>query len=124
MVVYYSTFEVTTDDRAAFDEWFGGLVQECRSEDGCVFYEYSVSPERPSRGVLFGAFETMAQLEAHRVYPAHVEIVAFGAERGMSDVTVDRWVDGEHAYIHYAHMDEQCTGELLERVRERRLAAA
>jgi quinol monooxygenase YgiN len=120
MVVYYCTFRVVTDDRAAFDDWVVSLVRRCRTGHGCIAYEYSISPEHPERGILFGAFDSQENFDAHRVSSAHIEMRAFGEDRGMTDKLVDYWVNGVHQPAHRP----ESTSEVLELVRLRRLAEA
>jgi quinol monooxygenase YgiN len=117
VVVYYCSFDVVADDRAAFDAWFVERVRNCRSGPGCLVYEYSVSPERPGSGILFGAFDTRENFDRHRVSPNHIEMRAFTESRGMKNKWVDYWVDGEHRPTRRP----QSQPDVLELVRQRHL---
>jgi quinol monooxygenase YgiN len=117
--VFYLRFTVSAEDRAAFDEWLIPLVQECRRAPGCHTYEYCVNPEHPDGGIIFASFDSEEAYEAVRLGPAHIDMLAFGEERGMRDKIVDHFVDDEHRRVERPVY----TGELADRVRERQLAA-
>jgi quinol monooxygenase YgiN len=121
MVVYYCFFRVDRAyDRAAFDAWFTERVQVCRRGPGCLVYEYSVSPERPDGGILFGAFDTKENFDRHRTSPNHIEMRTFAEDHGLRDRLVDYFVDGVHQPTH----SPQPPDEVMELVRRRRLATA
>jgi quinol monooxygenase YgiN len=121
VVVYYCTFSVETDDRTDFDDWFLGLVQQCRRAPGCVAYEYSVSPEWPTRRCLFAAWESEEHFAEHRISPGHVEMLALGAGRGVTDVVVDYWFDGVHTTARDAEVSLRLPEAVHDLVRRRRL---
>ena len=52
--------------RGFFDEMQGGLQREVRAEDGCVQYDYYLSAEDGSAGVLLERWRDRAALDAHQ----------------------------------------------------------
>jgi quinol monooxygenase YgiN len=94
MLVNYVTFAVDTEDRAAFDSWYLRLVEAARQEDGCIVYDYLTDPSRPGRGITLAAWESEADLAAHRLHPSHIELMALGSTKwGMHDIKVHSWTE-------------------------------
>ena len=94
MLINYVTFEVDTDDREAFDEWYGRLAEDARQEEGCILYVYLKDPHRPTRGVTVAAWRSEEDIAAHRQHPSHIELVALGSSKwGMRDMTVHSFRD-------------------------------
>jgi quinol monooxygenase YgiN len=91
VIVAFVDFEVATDDRASFDQWFSERVELCRAQEGCIAYEYLVDPLRPTRGVLFEAWETQEAMDRHIVFPPHRELDVEGPSRGMHDTRLHAW---------------------------------
>ena len=58
MIVYYVSFEVDTDDRAGFDEWYRARTTEAKKEKGCLAFDYLLDPEQPGRGFMVEIWET------------------------------------------------------------------
>jgi quinol monooxygenase YgiN len=118
MIVVHCNFEATASDRAAFDEWFLRVVSECRTQQGCILYEYLLNPEQPTRGVLFSAWETPEHSAAHITYPAHVEMAALGTFKwGMRDLRVRHWSEDGYAETTYPTTDDSAGDELRALIR-------
>lgn len=94
MLVNYVSFRVETEDRAAFDAWYSGLVSKAQTEEGCLVYEYFTDPNDPDRGVTLAAWRGSEDLAAHRLHPSHIELVGLGSSKwGMRDFRVHSWTD-------------------------------
>ncbi len=122
MIVYYVSFEVDTDDRAGFDEWYRARTTEAKKEKGCLAFDYLLDPEQPGRGFMVEIWETPEDLEAHMAHPRHVEALALGSMKwGLRDVRVHVWnrADG-HEFTVRNRTDDLAGGrdELSERIGE------
>lgn len=94
MLVNYVTFEVDTDDREAFDQWYLRLADDARQEDGCILYVYLKDPRHPTRGVTVAAWRGEEDIAAHRLHPSHIELLALGSTKwGMRNITVHSFRD-------------------------------
>jgi quinol monooxygenase YgiN len=114
MIVIYGSFLVGAPDRAAFEEWFRDLAAKCREQDGCVFYDYVVNPDRPERGGIVEVWETKEALDRHLIFPPHVEMIEDGSRKwGMSDTTFHMWTqaDGHSVHIRPTTHDGRLTAE-------------
>jgi quinol monooxygenase YgiN len=124
VVTIYCTFEVPAEKASAFDEWFGGLASECQGEDGCIAYDFLLDPSKPTGRALVEVWETEAHLDAHRVFPAHVEMLALGGlEWGMTNLVVHTWKGGVHAKRTADAPGDSHSEELARLVRERQREA-
>ena len=89
MLVNYVTFEVSTDDRAGFDTWYGKLVNDAKSEHGCIIYDYLTNPHSPTFGAILAAWESPEDIAAHRLHPSHIEILALATTKwGMHNIRI------------------------------------
>ena len=113
MLVNYVTFEVDTDDRSAFDQWYLRLVDDARQEDGCILYVYLTDPAHPTRGVTIAAWREEENIAAHRLHPSHIELVALGSTKwGMRDLTVHSFRDvGRYKVGSRERVDDEAVGE-------------
>jgi quinol monooxygenase YgiN len=94
MLVNYVSFEVDTNERDAFDQWYLRLAADARQEKGCLVYDYLRDPQNPKRGITIAAWESEADIAAHRLHPSHVELLALGSEKwGMRDLRMHSWTE-------------------------------
>jgi quinol monooxygenase YgiN len=94
MLVNYVTFEVDTDDRAGFDTWYGKLVDDAKSEHGCIIYDYLTYADSPTKGAILAAWETQEDIAAHRLHPSHIEILALATSKwGMHNIRIQSFSD-------------------------------
>jgi len=107
MLVNYVTFDVDTPDRAGFDAWYGKLVDDAKSEPGCIIYDYMSDPRSPTRGMILAAWESEDDIAAHRIHPSHVEIMALGSsEWGMHNFRIESFFEiGGHKVGERDRMD-------------------
>jgi quinol monooxygenase YgiN len=125
MVTIYCTFEVPEESRAAFDDWFLGLAQECQREEGCIAYDYLQNPQHPGRCTLFEAWDGDEHFQAHLYFHAHVDMIAFGTSRwGMRNIVVHTWREGGYAKRELTSTEQAVDEQLLAVVRERQLQPA
>jgi quinol monooxygenase YgiN len=122
MIVYYVSFEVDTDDRAGFDQWYRARTKDAKQEKGCLAFDYLVDPEQPRRGFMVEIWETAEDLEAHMAHPRHVEALALGSMKwGLRDVHVHVWTRAEgHEFAVRNRTDDLAEGHgaLSERIEE------
>src|SRR5579864_5209679 len=120
MIVIYGSFEVGTDDRAAFDEWHLSCVSIAQKEKGCVAYDYLHDPLHPERGVNVEIWETREDWQAHLLDPDHVEMMARASfEWGVRDLRVHFWLEaGGHQFGVRERTDTpmEGRGDLYERI--------
>ena len=93
VLVNYVSFEVETDDRDAFDSWYLGLIEAARNENGCIVYDYLTDPRNPTRGITIAAWQSEADIAAHRLHHTHVELMALGSAKGIRDIHVHSFGD-------------------------------
>jgi len=88
VIVIYVSFQLDGDVQA-FESWFVPLLEQTRSAEGCVVYDYLVDPVEPKRRYMLEAWSSDEALEAHHAAPEHVEMLALGTlVHGLRDLRV------------------------------------
>jgi quinol monooxygenase YgiN len=80
-------------DLDAFDTWFLERAAVLRGLPGNLRYELLKDATRPEWRTVNEVWQTMDDHLAHLVHPTHVEIIAFGSDMGMRDLSVHHWED-------------------------------
>jgi quinol monooxygenase YgiN len=80
-------------DGDAFDRWFLEHADALRSLPGNMRYELARHVRHPERRTVTEVWETMDDHLAHLVDPVHVDLIAFGSDHGMRDISVHHWED-------------------------------
>ena len=95
MIIEYATWVVDAPDRDAYLAWMLDVTARCRSQAGCLAYDFRIDPGRPDHGSLFQAWETPEHFAAHLDFPAHQEMLTGGKPWVTRDVVLQRWTDAE-----------------------------
>jgi quinol monooxygenase YgiN len=82
-------------DGDAFDTWFLDHASVLRGLHGNLRYELLRDPVRADWRTVNEVWETEADHVAHLTHPVHVDLIAFGSERGMRDLCVHHWERAE-----------------------------
>jgi quinol monooxygenase YgiN len=82
-------------DGDAFDAWFLEHAEVMRQQPGNRRYELARDVVRADRRTVTEVWETKDDHLAHLNHPVHVDLIAFGSDRGMRDLYVHHWEDAQ-----------------------------
>jgi quinol monooxygenase YgiN len=80
-------------DGDAFDAWFLEHAEVMRGEPGNRRYELARDARRREGRTVTEVWDTKDDHLAHLNHPVHVDLIAFGSDRGMRDIYVHHWED-------------------------------
>jgi quinol monooxygenase YgiN len=95
MFVVHASYEIGAWSRDEFEAFFLPLVEEARGFEGCVLFEYLISPEAPTRTTVVEAWQEQADFDRWTRSPAHDRMVSLPslAGGGMAALRVHLWAD-------------------------------